>query len=160
MTTDGSNSSAIQQAQLDALLRENELLRAQHEQLFEAMQEQKIEYTRTIDKLQHQLQYLLRRLFGRSAEKIDANQLLLFEKLLDELAPKSIAAEPVPPSAPQEPAPARKGHGRRRLPADLPRQKVIHDLPEEEKACPCCGKLRHVIGQEISEQLDYVPAIR
>jgi transposase len=50
------------------------------------------------------------------------------------------------------------GHGRRRLPANLPREKVIHDLPKEQKPCPCCGKMRHVIGQEISEQLDYVPA--
>lgn len=154
MTTDGSNAFPSPQAQLAELLRENALLRAQREQLLEALQQR----SRRIENLQHQLQYLLRRLFGRSAEKVDPQQLLLFEKLLDELAPKSIAAEPVTPSAPQAPAPARKGHGRRRLPADLPRQKVIHDLPEEEKTCPCCGKLRHVIGQEISEQLDYVPA--
>lgn len=35
---------------------------------------------------------------------------------------------------------------------------MIHDLPEEEKSCPGCGSMRHIIGQEISEQLEYVPA--
>jgi transposase len=145
VTTDGSQSSAPQPAQLDALLRENELLRAQRAQLLEALQAQKVEYTRTIDHLQHQLQYLLRRLFGRSAEKIDAQQLLLFEKLLDELAPKSLAPS-APASESVAPQPTPNGHGRRRLPTDLPRRKIIHDLPEDEKSCPCCGQLRHVIG--------------
>ena len=44
------------------------------------------------------------------------------------------------------------------MPDDLPRERVIHDLPEAEKPCPCCGTMREVIGQEVSEQLNYVPA--
>jgi len=106
---------------------------------------------------------LLRRLFGRSAEKIDPNQLLLFEKVLSELAPPTYApasaAETESESNESASTDAKpKGHGRRRLPTTLPRQKVIHDLPEDEKPCACCGEVRHVIGQEISEQPDYVPA--
>lgn len=153
MTTEGPNPSDSQEALLAQLLRENELLRAEKQQLLEQQREQ----TRTIEQLQHQLQGLLRRLFGRSAEKIDPKQMMLFETLLNQLAPVTPAAEP----APAEPAPVQpvaKGHGRRRLPADLPRQKIIHDLPEEQKPCPCCGKIRHVIGQEIEEKLNYVPA--
>lgn len=132
---------------------EAELLRAEREQFLEQLQQK----GREIDSLQHQLQQLLRRLFGRSAEKIDPKQMLLFETLLNQLAPPTPVAEALPESAPA-PRPATHGHGRRRLPSDLPRKKVIHDLPEGEKPCPCCGKMRHVIGQEVSEQLDYVPA--
>lgn len=132
---------------------EAELLRAEREQFLEQLQQK----SREIDSLQHQLQQLLRRLFGRSAEKIDPKQMLLFEMLLNQLAPPTPVAEALPESAPA-PRPSTNGHGRRRLPSDLPRQKVIHDLPEDQKPCPCCGKMRHVIGQEISEQLDYVPA--
>jgi transposase len=130
--------------------RENELLRAQRQQLLEDQQQK----DRTIAGLQQQLQYLLRRVFGRSAEKLDPKQMQLFETLLNQLAPAA-PAEPEP--APTAPG-AAAGHGRRRLPASLPRQKIIHDLPEDEKPCPCCGQLRHIIGQEVSEQLDYVPA--
>jgi transposase len=151
VTPDDFPALAISQAELQQLRQEVELLRAQRQQLLE----QQAQHTRTIEQLQHQLQYLLRRLYGRPAEKLDPKQLQLFETLLAQLAPPT----PAPVSAPEtRPHPASNGHGRRRLPADLPRQKVIHDLPEEQKACPCCGKLRHVIGQEVSEQLDFVPA--
>lgn len=161
MTPDDSPALAIPPTELQQLRQEVELLRAQRQQLLE----QQAQHARTIDQLQHQLQYLLRRLYGRSAEKLDPKQLQLFETLLAQLAPltpgpaESTSQTSAPAdSAPVTPRPATNGHGRRRLPADLPRQKVIHDLPEAQKPCPCCGKLRHVIGQEVSEQLDFVPA--
>jgi transposase len=50
------------------------------------------------------------------------------------------------------------GHGRQRLPEHLPRQPVVHDLTETEKLCPCCGRPREPIGEQVSEQLDYEPA--
>ena len=34
----------------------------------------------------------------------------------------------------------------------------VHDLPEDQKACPCCGQLRRRIGQETSWQIEYLPA--
>jgi transposase len=113
---------------------------------------------RQISQMEHQLQQLLRRLYGRSSEKIDPRQLALFAEMLQDLESRT---SPPPPAEP-EPAPAagppRPGHGRRKLPADLPRERRIHDLPEQEKPCPCCGTMREVIGQEVSEQLDYEPA--
>ena len=151
MTTEGPHRQGPQDTRLAALLRENERLRAEKQQLLEQQQPQ----TRTIEQLQHQLQGLLKRLFGRSAEKIDPKQMVLFQNLLDQLAPVTPAPELTAPSAASKPT---NGHGRRRLPADLPRQTILHDLPEQEKPCPCCGTMRHVIGQEISEQLQYVPA--
>lgn len=135
MTPDGFESPASFAGQLLQLQQENELLRAQRQQLLE----QQAQHTRTIDQLQQQLQYLLRRLFGRSAEKLDPKQLQLFETLLAQLAPPTPAPAAAAESLPATPRPASNGHGRRRLPADLPRQKFIHDLPEEQKPCPCCG---------------------
>lgn len=154
-------------ASLDQLRQENERLRASIRQsqaeieLLRAQRDEFVEQIRekehTIDGLQHQLQCLLGRIYGRSAEKIDPNQLLLFKELLNTLAPEMPATPAPAESAPQSSTP-KNGHGRRRLPANLEREQVFHDLPEEEKPCPCCGKLRHVIGRETSEQLDYVPA--
>lgn len=137
---------------------EVELLRAERAQFLEQLQSKH----REIANLQHQLQYLLRRLFGRSAEKIDPKQMLLFESILNRLAPEAPEAQTTPTTSAVEaspsPRPSTNGHGRRCLPSNLPREKVIHDLPEEQKPCPCCRTMRHVIGRETSEQLDYVPA--
>lgn len=163
MITDDPNTSP---ATLDELRRENELLRASAQQSsseLELLRAERAEYLeqlklkdRKIDDLQHQVQALLRRYYGRSSEKLDPRQRLLFENLIDNAIPE-LPAEDTDAEASASP-PRRKGHGRRRLPADLPREKVIHDLPEDEKPCPCCGKLRHIIGKQMHEQLDYVPA--
>ncbi|MGH7004188.1 MAG: IS66 family transposase, partial [Alphaproteobacteria bacterium] len=50
------------------------------------------------------------------------------------------------------------GHGRRPLPASLPREEVRHDLSPEERRCPGCGEVRGEIGRETSAQLELVPA--
>ena len=64
-----------------------------------------------------------------------------------------------PPSAATESSPAKKkGHGRKPLPASLPRKPVLHDLTPEQLPCPDCGTVRIRIGEEIREQLEYVPA--
>jgi transposase len=47
---------------------------------------------------------------------------------------------------------ANRGH----LPAHLPREEVV--VEPEAKACPCCGGKLHVIGEDVSERLDKVPA--
>jgi transposase len=155
MATDGATLLTSSNDELARLQQENELLRAECQQHLE----DKKQNARTIEQLQHQLQTLLRRLFGRSAEKIDPKQMMLFETLLNGLAPRTEALPETPDSQPPPSSNGKaSGHGRRRLPSDLPRQKIIHDLPEGEKPCPCCKTMRHVIGQEISEQLDYVPA--
>ncbi|KWE48959.1 hypothetical protein WL76_23425 [Burkholderia ubonensis] len=41
--------------------------------------------------------------------------------------------------------------GRKPLPADLPRERIEYDLPEDQKICPCCGKGMHRMGEEVSE---------
>jgi transposase len=123
-------------------------------QLLEAQQKD----SGRIVRLEHQLEQLLRRIYGRSAERLDPNQMVLFVDLLKQLQSETAAApaleEPTTPPAPS----AGNGHGRRKLPFDLPRRRMIHDLPEEEKPCPCCGKIRDVIGEETSEQIEFEPA--
>jgi transposase len=82
--------------------------------------------------------------------------MVLFADLLAQLQPQAAPA-PEPPATPPTPS-TTKGHGRRRRPEDLPRRRMIHDLPEEEKPCPCCGRMRDLIGEETSEQLEYEAA--
>src|SRR5437660_3365212 len=89
-------------------------------------------------KLQHQLEQLLRQRYGRKGERVDPAQLLLFaEEILAQAAPApqpDPVFEPAPP--PSEPRPKKDGHGRKPLPAHLPRKPVLHDAPPAQLACP------------------------
>jgi transposase len=107
-----------------------------------------------IARLQHQLEQLLRHRYGKKGERVDPDQLLLFAQ--DALA----QAEPMSPAAgPPAPAEAKSnGHGRKPLPASLPRRRIVHDVAPEDRACPECGAERRKIGEETREQLEYVPA--
>src|SRR6201998_1329603 len=61
---------------------------------------------------------------------------------------------------PEKPVPAeRKPPQRNRgaLPAHLPRVEIVIDV--EDKRCPCCGGAMHVIGEDVAEMLDVVPAL-
>ena len=84
--------------------------------------------------------------------------LLCYKRLVE-------GAEGAPPEAPPEPEPEpvpvrkrRKGHGRAPIPEHLPREVVVHELPAEERLCPCCGEPMAEIGHDRCEQLDIVPA--
>lgn len=94
---------------------------------------------------------LLRRLYGPRSEKVNPDQLPLFES-----DPPALPT-PAPPEK-QQTAPRRRGHGRRKLPANLPRRRVEHPVPERERLCACCGKPKEKIRDEESEHLDYEPA--
>ncbi len=121
-------------------------------QLIEQLGKTQQDYVR----LEHHLQQLLRRTYGHSSEKLDPNQHLLFTEMLQTL--QAQVAAPPEPVAEAAPAAPRKGHGRRKLPADLPRRRVVHELPAKELPCPCCGKMRCVMSEQVSEKLDYEPA--
>jgi hypothetical protein len=71
------------------------------------------------EKLQHQLEQLLRRRYGPKTERIDPAQLLLFAReILAQAEPAPAPAPtPEPDSAPTPRAPKKEGHGRKPLPA-------------------------------------------
>ena len=103
--------------------------------------------------LEHQVELLRRSVYGQKSERIVAEQGLL------SFSGAPPAPPPPPPPAPpaEEPAPA-AGHGRHRLPASLPRERIVHDLPEDERTCKDCGCGLSCIGEDSCELLDYVPS--
>jgi transposase len=52
----------------------------------------------------------------------------------------------------------KKQVGRRIDTSKLPREQIVHDLSAEEKKCVTCGKELEKIGEDTSEQLEYIPA--
>ena len=103
------------------------------------------------ERAEAKLRDLLRRLYGPKSEQLSEDQLRLLLEPLD--ADERLRCDS--PPAPQVSAkdkPARKGGGRRPVPAHLPIERIEIDLPEQEKA----GLVR--IREEITEELDYRPS--
>jgi transposase len=113
----------------------------------------------TIDKLKLELSYLRRMQYGRSSEKLDHDGQL---ELMDSgMAPVPAANDPATPNVTPiaEGDKKRSGKprpGQRELPACLPRQTIVHN-PEGGCNCAACGNGLRVIGQDVSEVLDYEP---
>lgn len=116
----------------------------------------KVDYQVEINYLNEQIRILRQTIFGIKSEKSSTGnspQLPLFdmpETLPDELLADDVEKVVVPEHS-------RKKKGRKKLPENLPRVEVIHDLPEEEKVCACGCELSR-IGEEVSEKLDIIPA--
>lgn len=117
------------------------------------------EQGRELSGVQQRLDQLLRRLYGPKSERFRPDQPDLFALLSGPEPAATSESSPTP-----EPPPVAgmkkkcRPHGRRPLPADLPRERKVYDVPESEKTCPCCQTPRVKIGEDISEQLDYHPA--
>jgi len=94
---------------------------------------------RQVEQLGHRLDLLLRRLYGPRSERVDPDQLLLFADQAE--GDLGTAAPPLLPAESTAPSPTRKskGHGRKPLPADLPRERRVHEIPPDQRPCPECG---------------------
>ena len=109
-------------------------------------------------RLYEQLRLAIEQRFGPATEKYRVEQRDLFFDEAEALAQTEAAAEPQPATDTTAPANPRRRGGRAVLPPELPRIEVIHELPEQERHCAEDGTELAVIGEEISEQLDVIPA--
>jgi transposase len=95
--------------------------------------------------------------FGQRSEKMNADIGQLELQLEDletnqaaaELLPAQLAAIAVNEKAARKPA-------RRPLPAELPRE--VETIAPKQEACPDCGGKLRLLGEDVSEVLEYVPA--
>jgi len=106
--------------------------------------------------LREQLYLQIAKRFAPSSEKHSPEQLGLFDEAEAEATEEQV--EPVAEETIEVAGHARKRAGRKPLPEALPRVEVVHDLPESEKVCPHDGTVLKQVGEEVSEQLDIIPA--
>jgi transposase len=122
----------------------------------------KLESTqRQLTTLQHQMEQMIRRLYGRKSEQLNPNQLMFDSIILESLEQN---AQQTPPAAEIQVVPevvktrkASQHHGRIPIPEHLERVEILLDIPEEQKVCPETGKPLKVISVEVSEKLEYRP---
>ena len=160
-TPAGTMSLKAQVAHLMAQITERDAVIAERDKIIVNRDEKIIALTRRADLLQEQLNLAIARRFAARSEKIAADQMRFFDEaesaalvgpeMDDGMEDMGI---PVTPIA----APVRKKGGRKPLPSVLPRTDIIHELPEADRMCPHDGNVLSVIGEEVSEQLDIIPA--
>ena len=123
----------------------------------EAMQEQLYKQLELIAKqvalikyYEGQLRLLKRRQFGTSSERMLANQLTIFGDV----------EVPPPPQEIEEVTVKRKKRiGKREEDlAKLPTERIDHELPENDRNCPCCTAPMRNIGVKLRHEIDIIPA--
>ena len=105
---------------------------------------------------EHIIAQLRRLTFGKRSEQMDKDQLQLALEDLQQGAAEIEAQE-------EKDDPELKAHrtrqrrqGRPALPGHLPRVDVV--IEPASTQCPCCAGAMHVIGEDVSQRLDVVPA--
>ena len=99
-----------------------------------------------IEKLKHQLAGHQRHRFGTKSETLD--QLAL------DIEDREIGEAVTPPKADDVTVPAGAKPKRAPLPPELPRE--TQTLPAGDACSACGGKLKH-LGEDVTEELEYVP---
>ena len=109
------------------------------------------------ERLREIIRAMQRHRFGRRAESLPEDQLLLgLEEAEQAEAAGHADTEQAAPPAERAARPAVRRVKRGALPAHLPRVETVVDL--ENTMCPCCAGPLHRIGEDVSERLDIVPA--
>jgi len=118
----------------------------------DALKKLVIEYAGKAINFEQRLTLALQELYGKKSEahiKEDARQSSLFneaETLADESEKNKIEIK----------SHRRRKRGRKKISDELPRKEIIIDIPEKEKSSDCCGKKAALIGQEVSERIEYI----
>jgi transposase len=108
------------------------------------------------ERLRQIIKELQRHRFGRRAESLPVDQLLLGLEEVEQVEAEGLAAEEAADPAKLEARVRKRRANRGSLPAHLPRIEQVIDIPD--KTCPCCKGMLHVMGEDRSERLDIVPA--
>ena len=112
--------------------------------------------------LEEKLRLAAHKRYGASSEKADPAQpslLELFNEAESLVGASAADGAAAPDTEITVPAHTRAKGGRKPFPADLPRERVEHDIADAEKMCPCgSGHQRPKIGEVVTEQSDIEPA--
>ena len=134
------------------------LVIAQHGELLE----QRKSNTQEIEHLKLVIEKYRRMIFGKKSEKL-TGQLEQLEFRLEELETAQAADEAAQDAkeasqqgSTQRAVKPRRRPARKPLPEHLPREVVTH-LPEHD-CCPDCGSTLRQFGEDVSEQLERIPA--
>jgi transposase len=100
-----------------------------------------------IEKLKHQLAGLRRHQFGSTSESLDRLELTLEDEEIARAAKTAVSHDPSSDTPKEQPK-------RRALPEHLPRNETVLSPGD---ACRACGGRLKRLGEDVTEELEYVP---
>jgi transposase len=109
-----------------------------------------------LERQEHHMHLLLKRLYGSTSEKRDPRQGVLFDPQSG--AEETPASMPLPPPLAAPVSRKRDRHGRGRIPDRIKREEVVHDFSEAELAALGGAENLVELPPERSEQLDWRPS--
>ncbi len=127
------------------------LVVAQHAELLEQQQSN----TQQIEHLRLVIEKYRRMIFGSKSEKLNG-QLEQLELRLEELEIGQAATEVAEQHSTRTTTKPRSRPQRKPLPEDLPREEITH--APAHTCCPDCGGGLRKFGEDVSEQLERIPA--
>jgi len=136
---------------LKRLIIENSAALAERDAKLEVAEAKLLSQRLELEKLRFQIAYLKRMKYGRSSEQMD-HQLLQMQLSIEDLEASLASKRPEVRPATKEPS---EKPVRRPLPASLTREEKVLENP---CACPACGGELRVLGEDVSEILERVPA--
>ena len=108
------------------------------------------------ERLRKIIRELQRHRFGRRAESLPADQLLLGLEEAEQAEAADQADTEAQALAERVACVTQRRANRGSLPPHLPRIETVVDVTD--RTCPCCAAPLHRIGEDVSERLDVVPA--
>ena len=115
-------------------------------------------------KIESLLRELLDARRNRKSEQLSADQLALFAAAWQARQAEAVKPDdsddddPHPTPGAGESDSKKRTAGRQPLPRHLKRERIVHDLADEEKHCSVCRQDLRPIGEETRERYEFVPA--
>lgn len=108
------------------------------------------------DEVKARLEQLLHERYGKKSEKLKSEE----HPIADEpvVTPEEAAEIEAAEQEITVTSHTRKKPKRKPLPAEFPREIVVYALPPEEQICQCCNGPLQIIGEDVSEKIEYIPA--
>lgn len=108
------------------------------------------------ERLRQIIKELQRYRFGRRAESLPEDQLLLGLEEAEQVEAEGFASTEAADPSKRDARASKRRANRGSLPTHLSRVEQVIDIAD--KICPCCQGQLHVMGEDVSERLDIVPA--
>jgi len=151
--TDGAPAIADLERELalrDAMLAERDGVIALRDAALRDEREEVKRLKLMIDRLRHMI-------FGRRSEQVPRGQTTFLGEAVEASAPGDAPADEATHETTPEKRRKRAG-GRKPLPVDLPRERIVYEVPEAERRCSCCGDPMRPFAEDVTEELEMVPA--